>query len=142
MELVKDTTAYEVDTRSFDDLRRMCRSLLNDVSNGIKITEGNIEEWAVDDIPDMVAVGEYLPSHEWISRNVYSERYLIDSDGELIEVQLMVAGGGPTIWVHCSANSVEVHGYWCGDHVKVDAFYEDGMGIWDYYSEMTRFKRA
>tara|TARA_B100000519_G_scaffold194976_1_gene199454 strand:+ start:530 stop:934 length:405 start_codon:yes stop_codon:yes gene_type:complete len=134
MELAKDTTA--------DDLRRMCRSILNDVCDGIEITAENIEEWAVHDIPDMVQVGDYLPTHEWISRNVYSERYLIDSDGELIEVQLMVAGGGPSIWVHCLANSVEVHGYWGGDHVRVDALVEDGMGIWDYYNEMTRFKRV
>jgi len=141
MELAKDTTA--------DDLRRMCRSILNDVCDGIEITAENIEEWAVEEIPDMVVVGDYLPTHEWISRNVYSERYLIDSDGELIEVQLMVAGGGPSIWVHCSANSVEVHGYWGADHVKVDAYTGvwpdesgDGLGVWDYYSEMTRFKRA
>lgn len=98
MELVKDTTK--------DDLRRMCKSILNDVCDGILITEENIEEWAVEEIPDIVVVGEYLPTHEWISRNVYSERYLIDSDGELIEVQLMVAGvvrrSGfivrPTLW--------------------------------------------
>jgi len=133
MELVKDTTK--------DDLRRMCKSMLDEVCDGILLTEENIEEWAVHDIPDMVVVGEYLPCHEWISRNVYSERYLIDSDGELIEVQMMVAGGGPTIWVHCSANSVEVHGYWGGDHVRQNALIEDGMGIWDYYSEMPRFRR-
>ena len=133
MELVKDTTA--------DDLRRMCRSILNDVCDGIEITEENIEEWAVEEIPDMVVIGEYLPTHEWISRNVYSERYLIHSDGELIEVQLMVAGGGPSIWVHCSANSVEVHGYWGTDHVKVDAFYEDGLGVWGYYSDLVIFER-
>jgi len=76
MELVKDTTK--------DDLRRMCKSMLDEVCDGILLTEENIEEWAVHDIPDMVVVGEYLPCYEWISRNVYSERYLIDSDGELI----------------------------------------------------------
>ena len=133
MELAKDTTA--------DDLRRMCRSILNDVCDGIEITAENIEEWAVEEIPDMVVVGDYLPTHEWISRNVYSERYLIDSDGELIEVQLMVAGGGPSIWVHCSANSVEVHGYWGTDRVKLDAFYEDGLGVWGYYSDLVIFER-
>jgi len=116
--------------------------MLDEVCDGILLTEENIEEWAVHDIPDMVVVGEYLPCHEWISRNVYSERYLIDSDGELIEVQMMVAGGGPTIWVHCSANSVEVHGYWGGDHVRQNALIEDGMGIWEYYGESAIFRRA
>ena len=133
MELVKDTTA--------DDLRRMCRSILNDVCDGIEITEKNKDEW-VDDYPDYgYEIGDYVYSSEWISRNVYDERYLLNSSGELIEVQLMVAGGGPSIWVHCSANSVEVHGYWGTDHVKLDAFYEDGLGVWGYYSELVIFER-
>jgi hypothetical protein len=133
MELVKDTTA--------DDLRRMCRSILNDVCDGIEITEKNKDEW-VDEYPDYgYEIGDYVYSSEWISRNVYDERYLLNTDNDLIEVQLMVAGGGPSIWVHCSANSVEVHGYWGGDHVKVDAFYEDGLGVWGYYNELVIFER-
>ena len=133
MELVKDTTA--------DDLRKMCRSILNDVCDGIEITEKNKDEW-VDEYPDYgYEIGDYVYSSEWISRNVYDERYLLNTDNDLIEVQLMVAGGGPSIWVHCSANSVEVHGYWGGDHVKVDAFYEDGLGVWGYYNELVIFER-
>ena len=134
MELVKDTTK--------DDLRRMCKSILDDVCDGIEITEENKDEW-VDEYPDYgYEIGDYVYSSEWISRNVYDERYLLNTDNDLIEVQLMVAGGGPSIWVHCSANSVEVHGYWGGDHVKLDAFYEDGLGVWGYYNEMAEFKRA
>ena len=133
MELVKDTTA--------DDLRKMCRSILNDVCDGIEITEKNKDEW-VDEYPDYgYEIGDYVYSSEWISRNVYDERYLLNTDNDLIEVQLMVAGGGPSIWVHCSANSVEVHGYWGGDHVKLDAFYEDGLGVWGYYNELVIFER-
>jgi hypothetical protein len=133
MELVKDTTK--------DDLRRMCKSILDDVCDGIEITEENKDEW-VDEYPDYgYEIGDYVYSSEWISRNVYDERYLLNTDNDLIEVQLMVAGGGPSIWVHCSANSVEVHGYWGGDHVKVDAFYEDGLGVWGYYNDLIIFER-
>ena len=133
MELVKDTTA--------DDLRRMCRSILNDVCDGIEITEKNKDEWIDVDDPYGYEVGDYVHDSDWISNNVYDQRYLLNSSGELIEVQLMVAGGGPSIWVHCSANSVEVHGYWGGDHVKLDAFYEDGLGVWGYYSDLVIFER-
>ena len=133
MELVKDTTK--------DDLRRMCKSILDDVCDGIEITEENKDEW-VDEYPDYgYEIGDYVYSSEWISRNVYDERYLLNTDNDLIEVQLLVAGGGPSIWVHCSANSVEVHGYWGGDHVKVDAFYEDGLGVWGYYNDLIIFER-
>ena len=132
MELVKNTTK--------DDLRRMCKSVLDDVCDGVLITEENKDEWVTEN--NGKEVGEYVDDLDWIGRNVYDERYVLNVDCELIEVQLMVAGGGPSIWVHCSANSVEVHGYWGMDHVKKNAFYEDGMGIWDYYSEMARFERA
>ena len=132
MELVKDTTK--------DDLRRMCKSVLDDVCDGILITEENKDEWTTADYEHLF-IGHYVDASDWISNNVYDERYLLNTDNELIEVQLMVAGGGPSIWVHCSANSVEVHGYWGGDHVKVDAFYEDGLGVWGYYNELVIFER-
>ena len=132
MELVKDTTK--------DDLRRMCKSVLDDVCDGVLITEENKDEWVTEN--NGKEVGEYVEDMDWIGRNVYDERYVLNFDCELIEIQLMVAGGGPSIWVHCSANSVEVHGYWGGDHVKLDAFYEDGLGVWGYYNEMAEFKRA
>tara|TARA_B100001778_G_scaffold320863_1_gene311678 strand:+ start:586 stop:999 length:414 start_codon:yes stop_codon:yes gene_type:complete len=137
MELVKDTTK--------DDLRRMCKSILDDVCDGIFLTEKNIEDWDGYGYE----IGDRVEDMDWIGRNVYDERYVLNFDCELIEVQLMVAGGGPSIWVHCSANSVEVHGYWGGDHVKLDAFYRmevgedwDGLGVWGYYNEMAEFKRA
>ena len=131
MELVKDTTK--------DDLRRMCKSVLDDVCDGVLITEENKDEWVTEN--NGKEVGEYVEDMDWIGRNVYDERYVLNFDCELIEIQLMVAGGGPSIWVHCSANSVEVHGYWGGDHVKLDAFYEDGLGVWGYYNELVIFER-
>jgi len=131
MELVKDTTK--------DDLRRMCKSVLDDVCDGVLITEENKDEWVTEN--NGKEVGEYVEDMDWIGRNVYDERYVLNFDCELIEIQLMVAGGGPSIWVHCSANSVEVHGYWGGDHVKVDAFYEDGLGVWGYYNDLIIFER-
>ena len=132
MELVKDTTK--------DDLRRMCKSVLDDVCDGILITEENKDEWTTADYEHLF-IGHYVDASDWISNNVYDERYLLNTDNELSEVQLMVAGGGPSIWGHCSANSVEVHGYWGGDHVKVDAFFEDGLGVWGYYNELVIFER-
>lgn len=132
MELVINKTA--------DDLRRMCKSILNDVCDGILITEENQDEWVTDN-NDLFVHG-YVSEYEWISRNVYDERYVLNSNCELIEIQLMVAGGGPSIWVHLSHNSVEVHGYWGGDRVTVDACYVDGLGIWEYYGESAIFRRA
>ena len=39
-------------------------------------------------------------------------RYLIDHKGDLLEVHLMLAGGGPNIWAHVRHSSGEIVGYW------------------------------
>lgn len=139
-QMIADSLRTQLEDKTKDDLRRMCKSILNDVCDGILITEENQDEWVTDN-NDLFVHG-YVSEYEWISRNVYDERYVLNSDCELIEIQLMVAGGGPSIWVHLSHNSVEVHGYWGGDRVTVDACYVDGLGIWEYYGETRQFKEA
>ena len=139
-QMIADSLRTQLEDKTKDDLRRMCKSILDDVCDGILITEENKSDWTNAD-DEHLWMGHYVDASDWISNNVYDERYLLNTDNELIEVQLMVAGGGPSIWVHCSANSVEVHGYWGGDHVKVDAFYEDGLGVWGYYNELVIFER-
>ena len=139
-QMIADSLRTQLEDKTKDDLRRMCKSILDDVCDGILITEENKSDWTNAD-DEHLWMGHYVDASDWISNNVYDERYLLNTDNELIEVQLLVAGGGPSIWVHCSANSVEVHGYWGGDHVKFDAFYEDGLGVWGYYNELVIFER-
>ena len=88
-------------------LRRMCVNIADDITKG----EGNAHEW-MEDVYDI----------EWITYQ----------DGRYKAARLMVAGGGPTIWVNLLGNTVD--GYWWGDHCKVP--FTDNIGLDEYLEEL------
>ena len=95
-----------------EQLRRMCKN------NAEHITDSNVRR----------------PSEgasEWME-DVYDIRYLVDREKKYLGCELMVAGGGPTIWVNTWTREVE--GYWGGDKV-VEPFI-DNIGLDDYNEEM------
>ena len=92
-----------------EQLRRMCK----DIANGISDPEE----------------GETASS--WME-GVYDIRYIVDREKRYFSAELLVAGGGPTIWV--SLNEMEVQGYWGGDRVNVP--FSDNLGLDDYCEEM------
>ena len=44
-QMIADSMRTQLEDKAEDDLRRMCRSILNDVCDGIEITEKNQDEW-------------------------------------------------------------------------------------------------
>ena len=98
-----------------EQLRRMCKDIAQEITDGLKIDDtsgtGTVTEWMKD---------------------VYDIRYLVDSRKEYMGAELLVAGGGPTIWV--SLNEMEVQGYWGGDRVNVP--FSDNLGLDEYCEEM------
>ena len=68
---------------------------------------------------------------DWME-GVYDIRYIVDREKRYFSAELMVAGGGPTIWV--SLNEMEVQGYWGGDRVNVP--FSDNLGLDDYLEEL------
>ena len=93
---------------SGEQLRRMCKSIAEDISNG-----------------DGTSASEFMDT-------TYDIRYIVDREKRYYSAELMVAGGGPTIWV--SLNEMEVQGYWGGDRVNVP--FTDNLGLDDYCEEM------
>ena len=95
-----------------EQLRRMCKNIAEDItdSNVRRPSEG-ASEWMED---------------------VYDIRYLVNREKKYLGCELMVAGGGPTIWVNTWTREVE--GYWGGDKV-VEPFI-DNIGLDDYNEEM------
>ena len=65
------------------------------------------EEWEWD--PD-----QYAEEHDGQEGGVevYNTRYLLDQEGDLLEVHLLLAGGGPNIWAHVRPKNGEIVGYW------------------------------
>tara|TARA_R100001224_G_scaffold53697_1_gene31420 strand:- start:233 stop:610 length:378 start_codon:yes stop_codon:yes gene_type:complete len=98
-----------------EQLRRMCKDIAQEITDGLKIDDtsgtGTVTEWMED---------------------VYDIRYLVDSRKEYMGAELLVAGGGPTIWVDTWRGQVK--GWWGGD--KVIENFADNLGLDNYCEEM------
>ena len=102
-----------------EQLRRMCKDIADDISNP-KISK--------DDGGEAI---ELQTAHEWME-GVYDIEWITHKDHSYKAARLLVAGGGPNIWVNLLTNTVD--GYWWGDHCKHD--FIDNLGLDDYLAEM------
>ena len=84
----------------------------------------------VRDIADSITSGEGTVS-DWMC-NIYDIRYLVDREKRFMGAEILVAGGGPTIWVDTFDKVVK--GYWGGD--RVTEWFIDNIGLDDYCEEM------
>ena len=98
-----------------EQLRRMCKEIADSISDGLKIDDtsgtGTVTEWMED---------------------TYDIRYLVDRDKRYMGAEIMVAGGGPTIWVDTWRATVK--GYWGADRVSEP--FIDNIGLDDYCEEI------
>ena len=90
-----------------EQLRRMCKNIADSITDG----KQDPAIW-MHDVYDV----------EWITYNDHSYK----------AARLMVAGGGPNIWVNTQDGTVD--GYWGSD--KVHWHYTDNIGLDDYLSEL------
>ena len=103
-----------------EQLRRMCKSIADSITNPNPKFIG-----PEDEEPRQETAGDWM-------EGVYDIRYIVDREKRYLGAELMVAGGGPTIWV--SLNEMMVQGYWGGDRVNVQ--FIDNLGLDDYCEEM------
>ena len=101
-----------------EQLRRMCKTIAEE------ITEGKTQEYIRE--PETELTAEKFMDH------VYDIRYIVDSQKRYLGAELMVAGGGPNIWVNLQTNTVD--GYWASD--KCSWGFVDNIGLDDYCEEM------
>ena len=98
-----------------EQLRRMCKDIAQEITDGLKI----------DDTSGTGTVTEWM-------EGVYDIRYIVDREKRYLGAELLVAGGGPTVWVNLDTKYVE--GYWGGDQVTEP--FTDNLGLDDYCEEM------
>ena len=91
-----------------EQLRRMCKTIAEEITTGF------------EDKPNK----SYTYLHKWME-DVYDIEWITFQDGSFKGARLLVAGGGPTIWVNVKTDEVE--GYWAGDHCT-EAF-QDNIGL-------------
>ena len=101
-------------------LRRMCKSIADSITNPNPKFIGPEDEEPRQET-----------AHDWME-GTYDIRYYVDRDKRYLGCELMVAGGGPTIWVNTYTQQVE--GYWGGD--KVLEPFIDNLDLNDYNEEM------
>ena len=103
-----------------EQLRRMCKNIADSITN-----------------PDPKFIGpedeepRQETAHDWME-GVYDIRYIVDREKRYLGAEIMVAGGGPTIWVDTWRGQVK--GWWGGD--KVIENFADNLGLDDYCEEM------
>ena len=104
---------------SEEQLRRMCKSIADSITSP-EMREDN-------------DTGEKYreTAHEWME-GTYDIRYYVDRDKRYLGCEILVAGGGPTIWVNTYTQQVE--GYWGGD--KVLEPFIDNLDLDDYNEEL------
>ena len=107
-----------------EQLRRMCKRIADDITEKA-ITRYNGYETEHDEDDEGTLATR-------IMEGVYDIRYIVDREKRYYSAELLVAGGGPTIWVNL--NTKEVEGYWGGDRVTEP--FIDNIGLDDYLEEM------
>ena len=84
----------------------------------------------VRDIADSITSGEE-DAAKWME-DTYDIRYLLDSSKRFLGAEILVAGGGPTIWVDTFRE--QVTGWWGTD--KVQIYFQDNLGLNDYCGDL------
>ena len=98
-------------------LRRMCKNIADSITNP-KVYD-TADSW-IDNAQNSFMEGVY--DIEWITFQ----------DGTFKGARLLVAGGGPTIWVNVKTDEVE--GYWAGDHYTEP--FQDNIDLRAYLEEL------
>ena len=104
-----------------EQLRRMCKNIADGITN--PVTSNDEQEDG--------SVEQHGGASEWME-DVYDIRYIVDREKRYMGAELMVAGGGPTIWVNLYTKEVE--GYWGTD--RVQWAFQDNIGLDDYLEDM------
>ena len=104
-----------------EQLRRMCKNIAEEITSG-----------KTERLSDYDSKCEVILEAGRFMEDVYDIRYIVDQEKRYMAAELMVAGGGPNIWVNLDTKYVE--GYWGGD--KVLEPFIDNIGLDDYCQEM------
>jgi len=104
-----------------EQLRRMCKSIADGITNPV-ISNDEQEDGSVE---------QHGGASEWMD-GVYDIEWITHQDHSYKAARLLVAGGGPNIWVNLQTNTVD--GYWGCD--KVTWGFVDNIGLDEYLEEL------
>ena len=100
------------------DVKSHVLSIVNTIENGYK-SEG------LDYYDGLYEEGEIIGGFDYLS-DVLDIQYIVTIDGEYLGARVLVAFGGPNIWIDTSRQLVE--GHWWGDSFTA-SYSDDAMDI-------------
>ena len=98
-----------------EQLRRMCKNIADSITHPVDNSEH----------------GEDASVASWME-DVYDIEWIMYQDKRYKAARLLVAGGGPNIWVNLQTNTVD--GYWGCD--EVNHGFVDNIGLDEYLEEL------
>ena len=98
-------------------LRRMCKNIADSISDPLKKEDRDTLE--------------VCPAADFME-GVYNIEWITHQDKTYKAARLLVAGGGPNIWVNLQRNVVQ--GYWWGDYCEHR--FSDQIGLDEYLEEI------
>ena len=114
------STAKKKSETSGEQLRRMCKNIAEEISAGpqqVNIHTGEDRE--------------EVTASSWME-DVYDIEWITHQDKTYKAARLLVAGGGPNIWVNLQTNTVD--GYWGCD--EVNHGFVDNLGLDEYLEDL------
>ena len=102
-----------------EQLRRMCKNIADGITSPVMRRDPETGEKRQETAGD------------WME-DTYDIRYYVDREKQYLGAEILVAGGGPTVWVKTYTGYVE--GYWGGD--KVLEPFRDELDLDGYCEEM------
>lgn len=110
------------------DLQRHVMSIVDNIEQGITITEENQHDFDIDG-----EIGDILNGWDYLNDILDIEYYLSSDRQTVLGARILVAFGGPNIWIDTRFERVE--GYWWGDKC-VMSYHNDAMNIGECVADM------
>ena len=101
----------------------------NDLKNHVEEIARRLSEGF--DSADLNDDGEEMTAFDYLS-GAFDIEYIIDRKGNCIGGRILIAFGGPNIWIDTRRGMVD--GYWWGK--SASASYEDSIGLEDALEEL------
>ena len=112
--MLADMTQEQTDARN----RAQCKTIadeLDKIADGLIYRDECGEERDITDLDEIPDDWEQVSMWDYFE-DIYNSRWVLDSNLEYIAVRLMVACGGPNVWVDTETQRVEL--YWWGDRAS------------------------
>jgi hypothetical protein len=115
------------DLKAKQQLQDMCENIAQDITDGMTYQEAELDHEENGCEP-----GDPISAFDWL-QDALDIQYIVTGSGEYLGARILVAFGGPNIWLNTQEQSVK--GYWWGDrgtaHYMIDA-----LGLDDALAEL------